>query len=527
MSIVKMRKWFAKRFKILMGTIAVAFFISCFYFYGSTLYIRRKTPQEEKTGIIAEVNGEKIKKEEFEDMFSRFLSNYEREFETRVKGIDVERMKADFLENLIDNTLKIQLARKEKIKVKKRDVENQINKIAEEILKREESKFSSKEEFEKRLKEKKYTREKLLQEIRQTINPELAKEQAIFEKLEENFKKKVKMSEKEVRDKYEQVKIRHIYFQFPIPLGATEEEKKKYAEVQKEKIRKKAEEILQKIKSGEDFSKLANKYSDYEYSRQRGGELGMVTRDQLKDMGFEKEFIDAAFSLKKGEISNVVEVKSGYHIIKIEDKKEAKGKEFENEKKNLLEQKQIEEYNKYFENFKKKAKINIYDSQIRAYKEDLKGNWDKAIKEYQKAIREKENDPYLPYIYYNLGKLYDKKGKLQEAIQYYKEALKILPREAQFHFSLGEVYEKKNLKDMAFKEFLKASELSFEDDLYLHLMLQSAFQRLGKTELAEKEKKIVSQIQQKQQEKFMKMFKVSAQPVEVKTGKPEKNPQKK
>lgn len=528
MSIIKMRKWFAKRLKLLMGIVAGAFFVSCFYFYGSTLYTgrRQKETQQINTGIIAEVNGDKISYEEFEDMFNRFLINYEREFETVVKGINIESMKADLLENLIDKKLKTQLAKIERVKVRREDIEKKINEIAENILKEQESKFPSRKEFEKKLKERKYTREKLLQEIRQNVDPEWAKEQVLFEKLEENFKEKVKISEKEMKDKYERVKIRHIYFQFPIPLGATEQEKKKYEEVQKEKIRKKAEEVLMKIKNGADFSKLAEKYSDYEYSRRMGGELGMFNREELKNMGFEKEFIDTAFSLKPKEISNLVEVKSGYHIIKVEDKKEAKGKEYEKEKKNLLKQKQDEEYNKYFENFKKKAKIIIYDPQIRAYKENLKGNWDRAIEEYKKAIKLKENDPYLPYIYYNLGKIYEKKKKNEEAEKSYKEALKILPSEAEFHLALAEIYEKRNLKEEAFKEFLKTSELASEDDLSIHFMLQGAFERLGKKELQEKEKNIVAQIQRKQQEKYMKMFKISTQPVEVKVGKEEKQSKK-
>lgn len=525
MSIVKMRKWFAKRLKVLMGIIVVAFFASCFYFYGSTLYTgkQQKNTGKDISGLIAEVNGEKITQEEFEDIFTKTLINYERELETRLKGINVESLKADLLENLIDKKLKIQLAKEEKIKVRKEDIEKQINKAAEEMLKQQESSFSSKEEFEKRLKEKKYTREKLLQEIRQNINPEWAREQALFDKLEEHFKERVKMSEEEMKNKYEQVKIKHIYFQFPIPLGTTEEEKKKYEENVKERVRKKAELALQEIKKGLDFSEAAKKYSDYEYSKQRGGELGMFNRKQLKEMGFEKEFIDAAFSSKPEEIK-LVPVESGYHIIKIEEKKEVKGKEYEDAKKNLLEQKQYEEYSKNFENYKKKAKINIYDAQMRAYKENLKGNWDKAIKEYENAIKEKQNDPYLPYIYYNLGKVYEKKNKNDEAIAQYKEALKILPYDGEIHFALGGVYEKKKLKDMAFQEFLKASELASEDDLSLHFMLQSAFERVNKKELAEKEKSIVAQIQKKQQEKYMKMFKISSKDIEVKTTKEEKKP---
>ncbi len=80
-----------------------------------------------------------------------------------------------------------------------------------------------------------------------------------------------------------------------------------------EKAKKEAEEILNKIKKGEDFVKLAKKYSQGP-SAKDGGDIGWIKRGDTV-----KEFEDVAFSLKKGEVGGPVKTRFGYHIIKVEE----------------------------------------------------------------------------------------------------------------------------------------------------------------------------------------------------------------
>ena len=87
-------------------------------------------------------------------------------------------------------------------------------------------------------------------------------------------------------------------------------------EKQKEEARKKAEDILTEVKENGNFEELAKKYSEDHSNAGIGGDLGYFSRG-----GMIKEFEDVAFSLNVGEISDVVESKHGYHIIKITDKK--------------------------------------------------------------------------------------------------------------------------------------------------------------------------------------------------------------
>ncbi len=79
--------------------------------------------------------------------------------------------------------------------------------------------------------------------------------------------------------------------------------------------RDKAEKLLDSVKAGLDFSELAKKYSDDSLSAIQGGSLG-----KSKKGSFVKEFEDAAFLLKPGEVSGIVETEFGYHIIKLNDK---------------------------------------------------------------------------------------------------------------------------------------------------------------------------------------------------------------
>ncbi len=89
---------------------------------------------------------------------------------------------------------------------------------------------------------------------------------------------------------------------------------------------------------------------------QRGGDLGYFSRGQMVP-----EFEKAAFSLEKGKVSQVVETKFGYHLIKLEDKKEARTlgfQEVEPKIAEFLRQKKGEEQLKaYVDNLKSQAKI--------------------------------------------------------------------------------------------------------------------------------------------------------------------------
>ncbi len=79
----------------------------------------------------------------------------------------------------------------------------------------------------------------------------------------------------------------------------------------REEARRRAHEVLLKIRGGTPFEDAVKEYTDEPGGAERGGDLGVFDRATMV-----KPFADAAFALKVGEVSEVVETKYGFHVIK-------------------------------------------------------------------------------------------------------------------------------------------------------------------------------------------------------------------
>jgi len=129
------------------------------------------------------------------------------------------------------------------------------------------------------------------------------------------------------------------------------------SEADKKAAREKAESILQQVKqSPAKFAELAKKYSADPGSAANGGDLGLFGRGMMV-----KPFEDAAFSLKPGEISGVVQSDFGFHIIKLLEVKAAKIPPLEEVKGNIVQKIKLQKAGDKFAELKDKFSNTVYE----------------------------------------------------------------------------------------------------------------------------------------------------------------------
>jgi peptidyl-prolyl cis-trans isomerase D len=147
----------------------------------------------------------------------------------------------------------------------------------------------------------------------------------------ERVRMQVKVDENELKQYYGQhvteyrisdrVKVAHVLFKTE---GKTSDEISA--------LEKTAREVLAQIKSGADFGEMAKKYSE-DSSAASGGEIGWIVRGQTV-----KEFEDAAFAMKPGQVSDLIKTTYGFHIVKVFDKQSAHLQTFEEVKAQIKDE---------------------------------------------------------------------------------------------------------------------------------------------------------------------------------------------
>jgi peptidyl-prolyl cis-trans isomerase SurA len=270
------------------------------------------------------------------------------EFDVRdvLEGLDkaereakMRELEKPFLNKLIDMRLQLQEARKAGFDVTPSETDDVINEIKGKHNLTDEA-------LKESLKKEGLT----LEEYRTSLL-----EQILLSKIV-NFevKSKVFISEKDIEDYYEankdiynaeeKVKIRQIFF--PAPEGDSI----------KAVIDKKAQGIIKRIEEGEDFAKLASEYSE-DPSREFGGDLGYIKRGTVL-----KEVEEAAFALKRGEVSKPFRSSAGVHIVKVEDIVKRSGVEEAREKiKGVLFEKAFRmKHNEWVRGLREKAYIETF-----------------------------------------------------------------------------------------------------------------------------------------------------------------------
>lgn len=364
------RSWLIK---VLLGTIIIVFV----FFYGWGF-------MERKAGLIASINGTSISIKSYEDFYQNYLENFRNRTKDNLSDKILQEMRKVAFENMVHRILLLQEAKRLNLSVTLDEIKDHVRRLPEfqrsgqfnrklylRILK-----FSriSPSEFETEQKTQiliskvqnlimdnvkvsdqevldhyRWSNEKVVLSFMEIDPASFKKEISPSNKdLEEYFndhvsqfliprktrvevlifgpaqyKERVQIGEKETREIYElnvekykvpeSVSLRHILIKTLPTDDATT----------RTKALKRAEEVLEKTKKGEDFSKLAKIYSEDSATIDSGGYLGNVEKGQLL-----KPIDEVAFSLKKGEISRIVKSPYGFHILKAEDIQSPRTKSF-------------------------------------------------------------------------------------------------------------------------------------------------------------------------------------------------------
>jgi parvulin-like peptidyl-prolyl isomerase len=266
--------------------------------------------------IVASVNGRPIQTK----LYEMYLKNGQ-----EALGLDLtseegrrklEQLKEGIVSELIDRALIAQEA-------ERRGLQIAPDKLADAERKTV-AQFGGEQKYDDYLKQHQLTRE----EYREVIKTEL-----YGAMMREELSKGINVTDAEVKAYYDQhrndqdmqqperVTASHILIAARPNLIRQEIEKEKNlsgdalakaVREEMERRRQRAEELRRKAAGGADFAALARELSDDPASRERGGDLGSFTRDSHP-----RAFDDAAFALKPGAVSSVVQTDFGFHVIKL------------------------------------------------------------------------------------------------------------------------------------------------------------------------------------------------------------------
>ena len=301
---------------------------------------KQRVPLAVNAGAVATVNGESITEEAFNAQIENLKKSYLMQRGTALPPDQEEILKKQVLQAMISKYVLLQKYREMGLSVDPDRVEQEFQKVKDQ--------YPSEADFNNALTEQGYDTARLRKEITQSLQ---------VYKIQQEVVADVAVTDDEMKrgynanlDKFtqpESVRARHILVQ--VEANASEE--------QKAEAMKKIEAIQAELSGGADFAEVAKAKSEGP-SGPNGGDLGYFTADKMVP-----PFSTAAFALKPGETSGIVETQFGYHIIKVEERKDPWLPSFDQVKDSLepqlLQQKQQMVFEEYLINAQSAAEINI------------------------------------------------------------------------------------------------------------------------------------------------------------------------
>ena len=343
------------------ASIALAF---CLIFSGCAAGTSSQSNVNALPPVVATVNGREVPTK----LYEMYLKNGREEL-----GLDpstdegrrkIERLKEGIVSELIDRALIVEEAERRGLKIPPEKMESAVARTVEQ--------FGGKEKYDAYLAGHHLKREDYLEVIKMELYGEL---------LRAELNKNLSVADDEIKKYYEahksepdfqqpeRVTAAHILIAARPNLIAQQLKQDKnrsggdLAVAVHEEIarrRKLAEELRSKAAAGADFAMLAREHSEDPSSREQGGDLGTFSRGTHT-----RAFDEAAFALKPGALSNVVQTEYGFHVIKVSAKEPARALTLDEAtpeiRRRLLADLEATKLTGFLKEMRRKARVHIND----------------------------------------------------------------------------------------------------------------------------------------------------------------------
>jgi parvulin-like peptidyl-prolyl isomerase len=514
-----MRRRFAVQLRVALWALLAVFIIGLPLLFSQARIPAREEGAQAQARVLARVNGEPVLKSGAERVFEHGIDQSIQYAVATGRPLDMGllwQLRLGAMEQAIANATLLQQAQSLGVSVSKGDVKQRAQDLVDQQLALFKSQLDG-ERLEQQLAyvvantegqagrpdDRMSERDFRKWHLSMLTDPAQGlRDQMVLERLEQSVVGQVSVTEDDLLRSYDEAKVRRILVALRPPGGEERTE---------EEARAQAEELLARVKAGEDFAELAKSESDDPAAQQTGGLLDRVRRGR-----WPAEWDRAVFSLQPGETTPVVEAPTGYEIVKLEQLARQLPDDFEETKDQLLGRFAQEERNRvwgqYVTDLTDKADIEVVDQEMLAYRALSEGKLEEAIASLTAAVAEVQEAGGLAAasVFYQLATLLASKNEWKEAVEFYAQSSDALSwsrgrgerlpgGRAQALLGMARGYENLGEVEDAVLWYTATSDATEVPSI--HSQLRSAFQRLGREELAKREKEWMDRYEQQQRER--------------------------
>jgi peptidyl-prolyl cis-trans isomerase SurA len=315
----------------------------------SLLALVATSPGDVVDRVAATVNGDVVTLSEIEE---RAGAEYERA-QRLPPGKERDEARTAALRRAFDQIVAEKLLRKQAQALQLEVTEQQVDAAVDDIKTR--NRFSE-EALDRALAEQGLDRKTFREQIRRELET--------YQVLQYKVRGRVKVTDEDLKNYYQthpqefggedEVRVRHIFL--PLAEGASA--------AQEASVRAEAAKVLQRLKAGEDFARVARDVSKGP-SAEDGGDLGWLRRGTIQ-----KELEEAAFALKDGQVSGIVRAGPGLHVLKAEGRRRGGAKGFEDAKEDirtrLVDEQVGDTRQQYLDELRRDATIDVKIPELRS-----------------------------------------------------------------------------------------------------------------------------------------------------------------